>query len=255
MKKTLLSAFAILALAFGSNAQISGIRVFPEGASGDDEITIEVTTNLTCPLEANDQAKSMATATVVRIHGGVKINNQIWQLVVDAGPASTEFTQSSPGVWTKTLTPRTYWNVPAGTDIDSLCFVVNGGPTVANMWDKEGKVNGPDGCTDFFVPMPVPQEWAALSTKPKNSLVLASKVYPNPTNGQVAISFNSKASFEGSVKISNILGQTVETVFSGMVKPGQNTFKWDASKVSEGVYFYTVEGEGVLHTKKINVIK
>lgn len=73
------------------------------------------------------------------------------------------------------------------------------------------------------------------------------KVYPNPVNDVISISFNNV--FEGMVKITDVLGQDVYTsnlsVDNGSVK------KLNVNMLSNGVYFIILEGKGESYRTKI----
>ena len=72
-------------------------------------------------------------------------------------------------------------------------------------------------------------------------------VYPNPANDAISISFNT--AFEGVVKISDVLGQSIYScnlsAENGSVK------KINISNLSGGVYFISLEGNGKLYRTKV----
>jgi hypothetical protein len=73
------------------------------------------------------------------------------------------------------------------------------------------------------------------------------KVYPNPVNDAVSIAFNNV--FEGTLKITDVLGQTVYTT---NLSAGNGSVKQiNVSSLTNGVYFITLEGKGQLYRTKI----
>lgn len=67
------------------------------------------------------------------------------------------------------------------------------------------------------------------------------KAYPNPFNPSTAISFNLNSPNLITIKIFNIMGQEVSTVFEGHRAAGEHTMIWDGKNshgesVSAGVY-------------------
>ncbi|MBD3169259.1 MAG: T9SS type A sorting domain-containing protein [candidate division Zixibacteria bacterium] len=79
--------------------------------------------------------------------------------------------------------------------------------------------------------------------------------YPNPFNATTVIPFELSANGNVSMKVYNLAGQLVETLFDGYMYAGSHEVNWDASTVSSGVYFYTLETENYTTTKKMNLLK
>ncbi|HTB32925.1 MAG TPA: T9SS type A sorting domain-containing protein, partial [Bacteroidia bacterium] len=72
-------------------------------------------------------------------------------------------------------------------------------------------------------------------------------IYPNPVNDAVSISFNN--AFEGTVKITDVLGQTVYR--TDISAEGGSVKKINVNMLSNGVYFITLEGNGKYYRTKI----
>ncbi|MCC7429291.1 S8 family serine peptidase [bacterium] len=85
--------------------------------------------------------------------------------------------------------------------------------------------------------------------------------YPNPFNPTTQIAFVLPKSESLSLKVYNLKGQLVKTLFSQKGKVGKNIVKWNGTDtngnlVSSGVYFYKVETEsGFNQTKKMLFLK
>ena len=73
------------------------------------------------------------------------------------------------------------------------------------------------------------------------------KVYPNPVNDAVSISFNN--AFEGLVKITDVLGQDVYT--ANLSANGGSVKQLSVSNLANGVYFITLQGKGALYRTKV----
>lgn len=76
--------------------------------------------------------------------------------------------------------------------------------------------------------------------------------YPNPATGETIISFNTPTSSTVEVAVYNMLGVVVlsETISS---EAGVNEFRFDASKLSSGMYVYTMRNNGATITKRMSV--
>ncbi len=80
-------------------------------------------------------------------------------------------------------------------------------------------------------------------------------VYPNPTAGNTSISYNLPVAQEVAVKLFDISGREVMNIFEGMQEAGEQTVKFNAENLAEGVYFYQLQAGSVLKTDKIVVKK
>jgi hypothetical protein len=70
--------------------------------------------------------------------------------------------------------------------------------------------------------------------------------YPNPFNPSTALSFNLLKDATVTVKVYNVLGQEVATLFQNeALSAGLQTFNFDARNLTSGVYFYTVSAQDV----------
>jgi len=63
-----------------------------------------------------------------------------------------------------------------------------------------------------------------------------------------------KSSFV-SLKVYNILGQEVATLYQGFQKAGSYKADFDASRLSSGVYLYRLMSNGFTMTKKMILMK
>ncbi|MEK7263245.1 MAG: T9SS type A sorting domain-containing protein, partial [Bacteroidota bacterium] len=89
--------------------------------------------------------------------------------------------------------------------------------------------------------------------------------YPNPFNPSTTIEFYLPSDSKVSLKIYNVLGQEIVTLFNNeFLDEGFNDVEFDASNLSSGVYFYRLtaiqndtEGESneFIQTKKLVLVK
>jgi len=79
-------------------------------------------------------------------------------------------------------------------------------------------------------------------------------IYPNPTNEDVTISFNTQNSEKTSLEIVNSLGEVIysETIAS---TGGEQNLTVDLSEISTGLYYVTVWNEEIKMTKELSIIK
>ena len=99
-----------------------------------------------------------------------------------------------------------------------------------------------------------------LAVKPEPGLVTVFNLaqnYPNPFNPTTQINF-SVPSNKGelvTLKVYNVLGQEVATLFSGTKSAGNYSVPFDGSKLASGVYLYRLQAGNTSITKKMVIMK
>lgn len=79
--------------------------------------------------------------------------------------------------------------------------------------------------------------------------------YPNPFNPSTTISYTiSQPSFV-TLNIFDLLGKKVATLVSEEKNPGYYSVKFNASNLSNGVYFYRLQATNFSLTKKLMLLK
>ena len=79
--------------------------------------------------------------------------------------------------------------------------------------------------------------------------------YPNPFNPSTTIKFSIPVTLNTTLKIYNILGKEVKTLVSEKLSPGSYEVNWNASEISSGVYFYSLNAGGLVETRKLMLVK
>lgn len=103
-------------------------------------------------------------------------------------------------------------------------------------------------------------DWGATSVEIDHSPQIPSSYalaqnYPNPFNPSTTIEFNLPKSEFVSVKVFNTLGQEVETLLNGEQAAGKYTLRFDASRLTTGMYFYRLQAGEFVATKKMLLVK
>jgi len=84
--------------------------------------------------------------------------------------------------------------------------------------------------------------------------------FPNPFNPETYIRFRISEQSNVSLKIYNITGQHVKTLYTGNLEPRYYRFKWNGTnnrgqRVGSGVYIYRLQAGNFTQTKKMLLIK
>jgi hypothetical protein len=82
-----------------------------------------------------------------------------------------------------------------------------------------------------------------------------SQNYPNPFNPSTTIKFTIPKSGFVTLKVFNILGQEVARLADGELTAGNHEVKFDASRLSSGVYIYKLQANDFSSSKKMMLIK
>lgn len=84
--------------------------------------------------------------------------------------------------------------------------------------------------------------------------------YPNPFNPQTAIPYDLARSGHVRLRIYNVLGQEVLTLFNGYAETGHYVKQWDGrdrlgNRVGSGVYIFRLEADGFVKSRKMVLVK
>ena len=79
--------------------------------------------------------------------------------------------------------------------------------------------------------------------------------YPNPFNPTTKVDLNVDVEGFVSVKVFNLTGQVVATLYEGNLVVGSHPFNWDASSVASGVYLLKAQTAGQVDVQKLMVMK
>jgi hemolysin activation/secretion protein len=83
--------------------------------------------------------------------------------------------------------------------------------------------------------------------------------YPNPFNPSTRIQYSLEKAAQVSLKIYNLLGQEVATLVNDRQEAGSYTVPFNSNEatlsLSSGVYFYRLEAESFVSTKKLVLMR
>lgn len=83
-----------------------------------------------------------------------------------------------------------------------------------------------------------------------------SQNYPNPFNPATAIEFTVPATARATLKVYNLVGQEVATIFDGIAEAGTyHAARFDASQLASGIYFARLVSNNKTQIKKMVLMK
>jgi hypothetical protein len=164
------------------------------------------------------------------------------------------------------------------TEINNAGFAVEQ-KDINNNWNKIGYVEG-SGTTNapqsysFIVKVSTPQKYqfrlkqidrdgkftysgiVEATTAFTADDYKLSQNYPNPFNPSTTFSFAMKNTEQTMVKVYNLVGQEVATLFDGIAQPNHiYTVKFDAKNLPSGMYFYSLQSNSKNEVKKMMLMK
>lgn len=82
-----------------------------------------------------------------------------------------------------------------------------------------------------------------------------SQNYPNPFNTRTSFKISIPQQEQVRLAIYDLLGREVTVLVNEIVPPGIREINWDAGNVASGIYFYRLETEKKVTTRKMIVLK
>jgi hypothetical protein len=79
--------------------------------------------------------------------------------------------------------------------------------------------------------------------------------YPNPFNPSTKISFGLPQRSNVVLKVFNTLGQEVAELANESLEAGTHSYNFDASKLTSGIYIYSLQTDAGLISKKMTLLK
>lgn len=79
--------------------------------------------------------------------------------------------------------------------------------------------------------------------------------YPNPFNPTTTISYQLPENSFVTIKVFDLLGKEVATLVNEIKPAGYYSVNFNGSKLSSGIYIYTLSANGIIYTKKMLLAK
>jgi hypothetical protein len=79
--------------------------------------------------------------------------------------------------------------------------------------------------------------------------------FPNPFNPSTTINYALNQSSIVTLKVYNLLGQEVRTLVNGFQNAGSYHTTFNAQGLSSGIYFYRLQSQNIIHTRKMILLQ
>lgn len=112
-------------------------------------------------------------------------------------------------------------------------------------------------------PLVAPQGYFHYSVKNCNTSTSAAdltsstslgQVYPNPANGITVIPIQTSKNINATIEVTDILGRTIDQIFSGRIPIGEHQYFLHANQLSAGTYFINLKTSDQLIVQKLMVL-
>ncbi len=135
------------------------------------------------------------------------------------------------------------------------------------IFDKAGSqlATAPASTSDF---VPSASQWGSFAVSVQSFIVSIQQIgtevpskyalnqnYPNPFNPTTNISYMIPKSSQVSLKVYDIKGQLISTLYEGTQNAGIYLTQFDGSKLASGIYFYKLEAGDYSEVRKMTMIK
>jgi len=126
------------------------------------------------------------------------------------------------------------------------------GQTIQGVSGASGKNIG-SGFWYTITESAVSTDIETLDTNPQKFALLGN--YPNPFNPETTFNFNLAKAGKASLVVYDMLGNKVETIVDQELPAGEFRTSWNASGMASGTYFYQLEANGNIATRKMTLMK
>jgi len=125
----------------------------------------------------------------------------------------------------------------------------------SNVWFYRIKQVDVDGAVHYTDPVKVDVAAGLKEIAAPREFTL-SQNYPNPFNPETSIKFSVKDNVRATLRVYDMIGQEVATLFDGVAEAGQYySVKFRAENLSSGLYFYRLTAGEFTQIKKMVVVK
>lgn len=124
--------------------------------------------------------------------------------------------------------------------------------SIITLSNGSGWIVGDDGVILFNQQIPISIE--IINTQTPNEYKLTQN-YPNPFNPTTNIEYSIPTSGIVTITVHNILGQEVANLVNEFQQAGTYRITWNGSNLSSGIYFYRIQTEQYIESRKMLLLK
>jgi hypothetical protein len=143
-----------------------------------------------------------------------------------------------------------------GTTIEKHTYGFNDQPATPGKYFYRLKQIDVGGGGSYSEPVAVTVNVAGAITAPEVPVVTAlMQNYPNPFNPSTRVGYALAHAGHVRLNLFNALGQPVATLVDADQSAGFQNVQFDATRLSSGVYFYRLEADGLVQTRRMMLVR
>lgn len=119
--------------------------------------------------------------------------------------------------------------------------------------NKDAKINFTT--IDNIIPSAAQASQNSNSSSSIPTVFALKQIYPNPFNPSTIISYDLPEASHVALKVYDIIGREVATLYNGNKQAGTYNVLFNASRLASGVYFYQLYAVSFVATKKLMLLK
>ncbi|HEX7573883.1 MAG TPA: T9SS type A sorting domain-containing protein [Bacteroidota bacterium] len=96
---------------------------------------------------------------------------------------------------------------------------------------------------------------SAIAPDTRPSTYSLDQNFPNPFNPMTTIRYGLAHRSQVTLAVFNLIGEQVATLVNEIQESGTHDARFDASGLASGVYFYRLQSDGFVRTKKLELLK
>ena len=97
------------------------------------------------------------------------------------------------------------------------------------------------------------QETSGTESLPERTRLIGN--FPNPFNPVTTISYELPVNTHVTLAVTDIIGREVARLVDGYQEAGYKNVSFDASNLASGIYFYRLQADGFVETRKLILMK
>jgi hypothetical protein len=239
--------------AFSASGTSSSFSTDADGSWSSGALTANPARGQIVPITADDAPLPIQLASMT----GITISNNAVRL---DWTTLSEVNNFGFYVQRRHSTEQNFFDLPSGfvpghgTTLISQHYTFTDNNAGVGRWYYRLKQVDLDGSTMLTDPIQVDVLTGVKETAPKEFAL--NQNYPNPFNPSTEIKFSVEQNGSTTLRVYNLLGQEVATLFNGMAEAGKYySVKLDATSLASGMYFYKLESGQKTDMKKMLLLK
>lgn len=153
-----------------------------------------------------------------------------------------------------------YFSDADGDSADEIMLRLSNGDfyykkDITTSWLKIGNYSGYSFAFGKFSTGSKGDTLTGIDTEPLEKNLELKQNYPNPFNSTTVINFVTSEKLQVKLNVYNAKGEFVKNLYNNISSVGDNSVVFNAEEMSSGLYFYRIEADRKVETRKMMLTK